>query len=101
VCVCSMEEAMVSFINKLAWFLRFPSTTCDALLALAPHRTKHAYVIALWLCRGVFLNHKPMTCLLEVTTDFCLYCDSWYRMTVFTGDGLGRIYCNIAIDEAS
>jgi hypothetical protein len=55
VCVCSMEEAMVSFINKLAWFLRFPSTTCDALLALAPHRTKHAYVIALWLCRGVFM----------------------------------------------
>jgi hypothetical protein len=47
VCVCSMEEAMVSFINKLAWFLRFPSTTCDAL---APHRTKHSYVIDLWLC---------------------------------------------------
>jgi hypothetical protein len=58
VCVCSMEEAMVSFINKLAWFLRFPSTTCDALLALAPHRTKHAYVIALWLCRGVFFKSQ-------------------------------------------
>ena len=79
VCICSMEEAMVSFINKLAWFLRFPSTTCDAL---APHRTKHSYVIDLRLCRGVF-NHKPMTRLLEVTANFCLYCDSWYCMTVF------------------
>ena len=83
-----MKEAMVSFINKLAWFLRrvrFPSTSCDALLAL-PAAQNTQYVM-LWLCRVAFncsrWNHKPMTRLLEVTANFCLYCDSWYCMTVF------------------
>ena len=91
--MCSVQEAMVSFINKLAWFLRFPSTTVTPSL-LAPHRTKHSYVMPCGCVDVVvaFLNHKPMTCLLEVTTNFCLYHDSWCRMTIVSDDRLGRIY---------
>jgi hypothetical protein len=88
-CVCLQYGRGNGVVYKQACVVSaFPLYDCDALPTAQNTRTSLPCG-----CVVAFFNHKPMTRLLKVTTDFCLYIvASWYRMTMFTGNRLGRLY---------